>query len=71
MKARRKRKAMAVVETGGFLIRFIPGGFYHYSDSDGQLFTGVHRRTASQKITDTLLPLAQKAITTPNQWVTM
>lgn len=66
-KARRQRKAKAKPEKGGHLIQFIPGGFYHLID--GVLYTGVHRRVAAKGITETLLPLAQKASATPEEWV--
>ena len=66
MKARRQRKAKAKKEKGGYLINFIPGGFYHLAD--GVLYTGVHRLVASKGITEKLLPLAQKAAATPDEW---
>lgn len=69
MAPRRKRKAKAVAEDGGFLVQFVPGGFYHYSD--GQLYTGVHRRAAGRTITEKLVPLARKAAETPTEWVTL
>lgn len=69
MAPRRKRKAKATVETGGHLVRFVPGGYYHLTD--GMLYTGVHRREAGPKIAEKLLPLARKAAETPDQWTTL
>lgn len=70
MAPRRRRKAKAAAEdSGGFLVRFIPGGWYHLVD--GRLLTGVHRREAGATIAAKLLPLAVKASETPDQWVTL
>lgn len=65
---RRQRKAKAVIEPNGFEIQFIPGGFYHLKS--GKLYTGIKHNLASEKIAAKLLPLAVKAIETPNVWVT-
>nr|WP_250808102.1 hypothetical protein [Neorhizobium tomejilense] len=70
MRGRRKaRKAKAVREEGGFLVHFVPGGYYHLVD--GQLLTGVHRRTAGPTIVRSLLPLAEKSVLKPGTWVTL
>ncbi|MCZ7861548.1 hypothetical protein O9X98_09060 [Agrobacterium salinitolerans] len=60
---------MAVAEEGGFLVHFVPGGFYHFAD--GRLYTGVHRRPAGPTIAKKLQPLALKASEAPSQWVTL
>ena len=69
MAPRRKRKAKAVAEEGGFLVQFVPGGFYHFAD--GRLYTGVHRRLAGPTINEKLQPLALKASEAPSEWVTL
>lgn len=69
MAPRRARKAKATVEAAGFLVRFVPGGYYHLTD--GRLYTGVHRRGAGPTIVEKLLPLARKSAETPGEWVTM
>lgn len=65
---RRARKAKATIEISGYLVQFIPGGFYHLKD--GALFTGVHHRAAAYSISQNLLPLAIKAANSPGKWVT-
>lgn len=67
---RRVRKAKAKREIGGWsLIQFIPGGFYRfYHPQPDRLYTGVHQRVASDKITAKLLPLATRAIANPDEW---
>jgi hypothetical protein len=69
MAPKRRRKAKAVAEEGGFLVRFVPGGYYHLTE--GRLFTGVHRREAGATIVAKLLPLAVKAAENLDQWVTL
>lgn len=67
MQTRRKRKAMAKPEDSGFLIHFVPGGFYHLRGEI--LLTGVHKRPASLKMHLKLLLLAKAASQSPYQWV--
>ncbi|MBY3150900.1 hypothetical protein HFO56_00460 [Rhizobium laguerreae] len=69
MAPRRKRKAKAAAEAGGFLVRFVPGGYYHLTD--GKLLTGIHKREAGATIVEKLLPLAIKAAAAPEEWVTL
>jgi hypothetical protein len=69
MAVRRKRKARSVAEKEGFLIQFIPGGFYHFID--GRLFTGVRRAPAGETIKEKLMPLAKLSVEHQGQWVTL
>jgi hypothetical protein len=69
MAPRRTKKAKATVEPGGYLVRFVPGGYYHLKG--GALFTGVRRQEAGQTIVEKLLPLAKKSARTPGEWVTL
>lgn len=52
----------------GVLIQFVPGGFYHLFE--GRLYTGVHRRLASDNMQNKLLALAHRAKDAKGEWTT-
>lgn len=64
---RQKRKArLEKLVSGENAIHFIPGGYYYLID--GKLYTGVHKRLASETIHAKLLALAIRAAGNKGEW---